>query len=73
MFAAFVRYFAPNAWMRTSEVVKLYGVERQTIYDWAEEGKLAAYYVKGIQVFLRQQIEKHHAEWLQRKQQQSEP
>jgi excisionase family DNA binding protein len=73
LFAAFARYFPPDAWMRTSEVVKLYGVKRQTIYDWAEEGKLAAYYVKGIQVFLRKPIEKQHAEWLQRKQQCSEP
>lgn len=72
MFAAFARYFPPNAWMRTSEVVKLYGVKRQTIYDWAEEGILAPYHVKGTQVFLRQQIEKHHAEWLKRKRQ-SEP
>ncbi len=73
IFAAFTRYYPAEVWMRTSEVVKLYGVKRQTVYDWAEEGKLPAYYVKGTQMFHRKQVEKHHAEWLERKQQQSEP
>ena len=68
IFAAFTRHFPPDAWMRTAEVVKLYGVKRQTIYDWAEEGKLPAYYVRGTQMFHRKQVEKHHAEWLERKQ-----
>jgi excisionase family DNA binding protein len=69
MYAAYARYFPANAWMRTSEVVKLYGVKRQTIYDWVEEGKLAAYYVQGTQMFLRKQIEKQHTAWLQHKNQ----
>ena len=72
IYASYARYFPANAWMKTSEVVKLYGVKRQTIYDWVEEGKLAAYYVNGIQVFLRQQTEKQHAAWLKRKNQSSE-
>lgn len=67
IFAAYTRYYPADAWMRTSEVVKLYGVKRQTIYDWAEEGKLPAYYVRGTQMFHRKQVEKHHSEWLQRK------
>jgi excisionase family DNA binding protein len=69
MYAAYARYFPPDAWMRTAEVVRLYGVKRQTIYDWVEEGKLAAYYANGIQVFLRKQIEKQHAAWLKHKNQ----
>lgn len=58
MFAAFERYFPPNAWMTTAEVQKLFQVKRQTVYDWAEEGKLTAYFVNGRQVYLRQQVEK---------------
>lgn len=72
LYAAYARYFPVTAWMRTSEVVKLYGVKRQTVYDWVEEGQLAAYYVNGIQVFLRKQIEQQHAAWLKRKNQPSE-
>ena len=71
LYAVYARYFPANAWMKTSEVVKLYGVKRQTIYDWVEEGRLAAYYVNGIQMFLRQQVEKQHAAWLKRKNQSS--
>jgi excisionase family DNA binding protein len=61
MFKAFERYFPPPAWMTTAEVQRLCGVRRQTIYDWAEEGKLAAYYVGGKQVYLRQQVEQFQA------------
>jgi excisionase family DNA binding protein len=69
MYAAFARYYPATGWMRTSEVVKLFGVKRQTIYDWVEEEKLSAYYVKGIQMFRRSEIEQIHAVWLKRKQQ----
>lgn len=72
MYAVYARYFPANAWMKTAEVVKLYGVKRQTVYDWVEEGQLVAYYVNGIQVFLRKQIEQQHAAWLKRKNQPSE-
>jgi Helix-turn-helix domain len=68
MFAAFARYFPSNAWMSTAEVQRLFQIKRQTVYDWAEEDKLAAYWVNGKQVYLRQQIETYHARWLRRKQ-----
>ena len=67
LFDAFARYHPATAWMRTSEVQKLFGVKRQTVYDWAEEGKLIPYFVKGTQMFLRSQVEQFHAAWLQRK------
>ena len=60
MYEAFARYFPSNAWMTTAEVQRLLNVKRQTIYDWAEEGRLTAYFVDGKQVYLRQQIEKFH-------------
>jgi hypothetical protein len=69
MYEAFARYFPPDAWMKTSEVVKLFGVKRQTVYDWAEEGQLAPYYVKGTQVFLRKDIMRYHERWLRKKHQ----
>ncbi len=70
MFLAFERYFPATAWMTTAEVQKLFQVKRQTVYDWAEEGKVAPYYVGGKQVYLRSQIEKYHAAWMQQKQRQ---
>jgi excisionase family DNA binding protein len=72
MFLAFERYFPATAWMTTAEVQKLFSVKRQTVYDWAEEGKLAPYYVGGKQVYLRSQIEKFHAAWMQQKQRQQQ-
>jgi len=69
MYAAFARYFPPDAWMRTSEVVKLFGIKRQTVYDWVEEGKLVAYYIKGTQMFLRKDIMRYHERWRRKKQQ----
>lgn len=71
LFAAFACYYPATAWMRTSEVQKLFGVKRQTIYDWAEEGKLSPYFVKGTQMFLRSQVEQFHTTWLHQKQQKS--
>jgi hypothetical protein len=68
MFEAFARYFPADAWMTTAEVQRLFSVKRQTIYDWAEEQKLASYYVKGKQVYLRSQVEKTHTAWMQQKQ-----
>jgi excisionase family DNA binding protein len=68
MFAAFERYFPANAWMTTAEVQKLFQIKRQTVYDWAEEGKLAPYFVGGKQVYLRQQVEPFHSIWKQQKQ-----
>jgi excisionase family DNA binding protein len=61
LFAAFERYFPSTAWMTTADVQKLLNVKRQTVYDWAEEGKLAAYFVAGKQVYLRQEVEKFQA------------
>ncbi len=69
-YAAFARCFPASAWMTTAEVQKLFRVKRQTIYDWAEESKITAYFVAGKQVYLRQHIEKYHAAWKQQKQQQ---
>lgn len=68
LFEAFARYHPPTAWMTTAEVQKLFDVKRQTIYDWAEEGKVAPYFVEGKQVYLRRQIEKFHQTWLRQKQ-----
>jgi excisionase family DNA binding protein len=67
LFAAFERYFPASAWMTTAEVQKLFGVKRQTVYDWAEEGKLAPYYVGGKQVYLRQAVGQLHATRRQQK------
>lgn len=72
VFDAFARYYPPSAWMRTSEVQKLFGVKRQTIYDWAEEEKLTAFFVKGTQMFLRHQVEQFHTTWLRQKQQKAQ-
>ena len=54
--------------MTTAEVKGLFQVKRQTIYDWAEEGKLAPYYVAGKQVYLRQQVDQFYNTWRQQKQ-----
>lgn len=72
MFEAFARYFPSSAWMTTAQVQKLFGIKRQTVYDWAEEEKIVPYYVGGKQVYLRQQIEKFHATWMQQKQRQQQ-
>ncbi len=72
MFDAFARYHPASAWMRTSEVQKLFGVQRQTIYDWAEEERLTAFFVKGTQMFLRSQVEQFHAIWMHQKQQKAQ-
>ncbi len=69
IFDAFARYYPAQAWMRTSEVQRLFGVQRQTIYDWAEEGKLFPYFIKGTQMFLRDEVERFHSAWKYRKQQ----
>jgi Helix-turn-helix domain len=68
LFDAYARYYPSDAWMSTSEVQKLFGVKRQSVYDWAEEGKLVAYHVKGIQKFLRKDVTRYHDHWLRRKQ-----
>ncbi len=67
MFAAFARYFPASAWMTTAEVQRLFGVKRQTVYDWAEEGKLTPYFVEGKQVYLHEQVEQFHSTWSQHK------
>ena len=72
MFTAFARYFPSKAWMTTAEVQRLFQVKRQTVYDWAEEGKLVAYFVEGKQVYLRQQVEQFHSTWAKQKQQKSQ-
>jgi excisionase family DNA binding protein len=64
---AYTRQYPADAWMRTSEVQKLFGVKRQTIYDWAEEGKLTAYHIKGTQMFRRKHVEGFHRRWLAQK------
>ncbi len=68
MHEAFARYFPKDAWMKTSEVVTLFGVKRQTVYDWVEQGVLAAYYVKGTQMFLRKDITRYYERWSRKKQ-----
>ncbi len=40
----------------TAEVQRIFKVKRQTIYDWVDEGKLAAYYIHGKQMFYRPYI-----------------
>jgi hypothetical protein len=69
LYDAYARYYPADAWMRTSEVQKLFGVKRQSVYDWAEEGKLVAYHVKGTQMFLRKHVERFHGRWLAQKRQ----
>lgn len=71
MFEAFARYFPATAWMTTAQVQKLFQVKRQTVYDWAEEGRLAPYFVDGKQVYLQQQVETFHAAWVKQKLQKS--
>ncbi len=44
--------------MGTAEVQRVFGVKRQTVYDWVDEGKLPAYYIHGKQMFYRPYIEK---------------
>jgi excisionase family DNA binding protein len=66
---AYTRQYPADAWMRTSEVQKLFGVKRQTIYDWVEEGKLAAYRIKGTQMFRRKHVLRFHESWSRQKQQ----
>jgi excisionase family DNA binding protein len=65
---AYTRRYPADAWMRTSEVQKLFGVKRQTIYDWAEEGKLTAYHIKGTQMFRRKHVLRFHELWFKQKQ-----
>lgn len=66
---AYTRQYPADAWMRTSDVQKLFGVKRQTIYDWAEEGNLTAYHIKGTQMFRRKHVEQFHGRWLAQKRQ----
>lgn len=68
-YAAFARYIPKEQLMRTHEVQKLFGVKRQTVYDWAEDDTLVPYYVNGTMMFARPQVEQFHARWLRKKQQ----
>lgn len=42
----------------TAEVQRVFKVKRQTVYDWVDEGKLAAYYIHGKQMFYRPYIQR---------------
>lgn len=55
---AYTRLIAPKDLMGTAEVQRVFGVKRQTVYDWVDEGKLTAYYIHGKQMFYRPQIER---------------
>jgi len=61
---AYTRLIAPKDLMGTAEVQRAFGVKRQTVYDWVDEGKLIAYYIHGKQMFYRphiqQEVEKRH-------------
>jgi predicted site-specific integrase-resolvase len=39
-------------------VQRVFGIKRQTVYDWVDEAKLTAYYIRGKQMFYRPDIEK---------------
>ena len=54
---AHTRMFPAKDLMGTTEVQRAFGVKRQTIYDWVDEGKLTAYYIHGKQMFYRVQIQ----------------
>lgn len=67
-YAAFARFIPKEQLMRTHEVQKLFGVKRQTVYDWAEDDILIPYYIDGTMMFVRSQVEQFHARWLRKKQ-----
>jgi hypothetical protein len=58
---AYTRLFPPKDLMGTAEVQRAFGVKRQTVYDWVDEGRLTAYYIHGKQMFYRPQI-RHEVE-----------
>ena len=71
IYAAYELLIPKDQLMTTDAVKKALSVERQTVYDWVEEGKLTPYYVKGKQMFYRPHIQKEaqrRAEMLRRKQ-----
>ena len=68
-YAAFARFIPKEQLMRTHEVQKLFGVKRQTIYDWVEDDTLVPYFVNGTMMFARPQVEQFHTRWLRKKQQ----
>lgn len=68
-YAAFARSIPKEQLMRTHEVQKLFGVKRQTVYDWAEDDTLIPYYIDGTMMFVRSQVEQFHTRWLRQKQQ----
>lgn len=71
IYAAYELLIPRDKLMTTGEVRKAFGVQRQTIYDWVEENRLTAYYIRGQQMFYRPQIEQQaqkRAAMLRRKQ-----
>lgn len=54
---AYTRMIPPKDLMGTAEVQRAFGVKRQTVYDWVDEGKLIAYYIHGKQMFYRPHIQ----------------
>lgn len=55
---AYTRMIPGKDLMGTAEVQRVFGVKRQTVYDWVDEGKLVAYYIHGKQMFYRPSIQK---------------
>jgi hypothetical protein len=71
IYAAYELLIPKDQLVTTDVARKAFGVERQSIYDWVEEGKLTPYYIKGKQMFYRahiQQQAQQRAEMLKRKQ-----
>lgn len=55
---AHTRMIPPKDLMGTADVQRVFGIKRQTVYDWVDEAKLTAYYIRGKQMFYRPDIEK---------------
>ena len=51
IYAAYEQLIPRDQLVTTDAARKAFGVERQSIYDWVEEGKLSPYYIKGKQMF----------------------
>lgn len=54
---AYTRMIPAKDLIGTAEVQRIFKAKCQTVYDWVDEGKLAAYYIHGKQMFYRAYIQ----------------
>lgn len=54
--AAHAKMIPPKDLMGTAEVMRAFAIKRQTVYDWVDEGRLVAHYIRGTQMFYRPYI-----------------